>query len=103
MNLWLNLLCLLSVLSLLASESQSAEPETSNNTSKIKVYAIQTGGGSDVEKEFRELAEFSGGEYIKLENDIDVAQIILNTIEHGSADLDKSYELDLVARKTLKS
>ncbi|MCI6339596.1 MAG: hypothetical protein MR782_01845 [Campylobacter sp.] len=83
----------------MASESQSAEPETSNNTSKIKVYAIQTGGGSDVEKEFRELAEFSGGEYIKLENDIDVAQIILNTIEHGSVDLDKSYELDFSSEK----
>ena len=83
----------------LASESQSAEPETSNNTSKIKVYAIQTGGGSDVEKEFRELAEFSGGEYIKLENDIDVAQIILNTIEHGSVDLGKSYELDFSSEK----
>ena len=83
----------------LASESQSAELETSNNTSKIKVYAIQTGGGSDVEKEFRELAEFSGGEYIKLENDIDVAQIILNTIEHGSVDLGKSYELDFSSEK----
>ena len=83
----------------LASESQSAEPETSNNTSKIKVYPIQTGGGSDVEKEFRELAEFSGGEYIKLENDIDVAQIILNTIEHGSVDLGKSYELDFSSEK----
>ena len=83
----------------LASESQSAEPETSNNTSKIKVYSIQTGGGSDVEKEFRELAEFSGGEYIKLENDIDVAQIILNTIEHGSVDLGKSYELDFSSEK----
>lgn len=83
----------------MASESQSAEPETSNNTSKIKVYAIQTGGGSDVEKEFRELAEFSGGEYIKLENDIDVAQIILNTIEHGSVDLGKSYELDFSSEK----
>ena len=83
----------------LASESQSDEPETSNNTSKIKVYAIQTGGGSDVEKEFRELAEFSGGEYIKLENDIDVAQIILNTIEHGSVDLGKSYELDFSSEK----
>lgn len=83
----------------LASESQSAESETSNNTSKIKVYAIQTGGGSDVEKEFRELAEFSGGEYIKLENDIDVAQIILNTIEHGSVDLGKSYELDFSSEK----
>ena len=83
----------------LASESQSAEPETSDNTSKIKVYAIQTGGGSDVEKEFRELAEFSGGEYIKLENDIDVAQIILNTIEHGSVDLGKSYELDFSSEK----
>ena len=88
-----------SILSLLASESQSAEPETSNNTSKIKVYSIQTGGGSDVEKEFRELAEFSGGEYIKLENDIDVAQIILNTIEHGSVDLGKSYELDFSSEK----
>ncbi|MDY4155130.1 hypothetical protein [Campylobacter sp.] len=83
----------------MASESQSAEPETSNNTSKIKVYAIQTGGGSDVEKEFRELAEFSGGEYIKLENDIDVAQIILNTIEHGSVDLGKSYALDFSSEK----
>ena len=83
----------------MASESQSAEPETSNNTSKIKVYSIQTGGGSDVEKEFRELAEFSGGEYIKLENDIDVAQIILNTIEHGSVDLGKSYELDFSSEK----
>ena len=83
----------------MASESQSAESETSNNTSKIKVYAIQTGGGSDVEKEFRELAEFSGGEYIKLENDIDVAQIILNTIEHGSVDLGKSYELDFSSEK----
>ena len=83
----------------MASESQSAEPETSNNTSKIKVYSIQTGGGSDVEKEFRELAEFSGGEYIKLENDIDVAQIILNIIEHGSVDLDKSYELDFSSEK----
>ena len=83
----------------LASESQSAEPETSNNTSKIKVYAIQTGGGSDVEKEFRELAEFSGGEYIKLENDSDVAQIILNIIEHGSVDLGKSYELDFSSEK----
>ena len=83
----------------LASESQSDEPETSNNTSKIKVYAIQTGGSSDVEKEFRELAEFSGGEYIKLENDIDVAQIILNTIEHGSVDLGKSYELDFSSEK----
>ena len=83
----------------MASESQSAEPETSNNTSKIKVYPIQTGGGSDVEKEFRELAEFSGGEYIKLENDIDVAQIILNTIEHGSVDLGKSYELDFSSEK----
>ena len=83
----------------LASESQSAELETSNNTSKIKVYSIQTGGGSDVEKEFRELAEFSGGEYIKLENDIDVAQIILNTIEHGSVDLGKSYELDFSSEK----
>ena len=88
-----------SILSLLASESQSDEPETSNSTSKIKVYAIQTGGGSDVEKEFRELAEFSGGEYIKLENDIDVAQIILNTIEHGSVDLGKSYELDFSSEK----
>ena len=88
-----------SVLSLLASESRIAEPETSNSTSKIKVYAIQTGGGSDVEKEFRELAEFSGGEYIKLENDIDVAQIILNTIEHGSVDLGKSYELDFSSEK----
>ena len=88
-----------SILSLLASESQSAEPETSNNTSKIKVYSIQTGGGSDVEKEFRELAEFSGGEYIKLENDIDVAQIILNTIEHGSVDLGKSYALDFSSEK----
>ena len=88
-----------SILSLLASESQSDEPETSNNTSKIKVYAIQTGGGSDVEKEFRELAEFSGGEYIKLENDSDVAQTILNTIEHGSADLGKSYELDFSSEK----
>ena len=85
----------------LASESQSAELETSNNTSKIKVYSIQTGGGSDVEKEFRELAEFSGGEYIKLENDSDVAQIILNIIEHGSveADLGKSYELDFSSEK----
>ena len=83
----------------MASESQSAEPETSNNTSKIKVYAIQTGGSSDVEKEFRELAELSGGEYIKLENDIDVAQIILNTIEHGSVDLGKSYELDFSSEK----
>ena len=83
----------------MASESQSAEPETSNNTSKIKVYSIQTGGGSDVEKEFRELAEFSGGEYIKLENDIDVAQIILNTIEHGSVDLGKSYALDFSSEK----
>ena len=85
----------------MASESQSAEPETSNNTSKIKVYAIQTGGGSDVEKEFRELAEFSGGEYIKLENDIDVAQIILNIIEHGSVEVDlgKSYELDFSSEK----
>ena len=83
----------------MASESQSAEPETSNNTSKIKVYSIQTGGGSDVEKEFRELAEFSGGEYIKLENDSDVAQIILNIIEHGSVDLDKSYELDFSSEK----
>ena len=83
----------------LASESQSAELETSNNTSKIKVYSIQTGGGSDVEKEFRELAEFSGGEYIKLENDSDVAQIILNIIEHGSVDLDKSYELDFSSEK----
>lgn len=91
-----------SVLSLLASESQSAELETSNNTSKIKVYAIQTGGGSDVEKEFRELAELSGGEYIKLENDSDVAQIILNIIEHGSveADLGKSYELDFSSEKS---
>ena len=88
-----------SILSLLASESQSDEPETSNSTSKIKVYAIQTGGGSDVEKEFRELAEFSGGEYIKLENDSDVAQIILNIIEHGSVDLDKSYELDFSSEK----
>lgn len=90
-----------SVLSLLASESQSAEIETSNNTSKIKVYAIQTGGGSDVEKEFRELAELSGGEYIKLENDIDVAQIILNIIEHGSVEVDlgKSYELDFSSEK----
>ena len=83
----------------MASESQSDEPETSNNTSKIKVYAIQTGGGSDVEKEFRELAEFSGGEYIKLENDSDVAQIILNIIEHGSVDLGKSYELDFSSEK----
>ncbi|MDD7600035.1 MAG: hypothetical protein SPJ69_03275 [Campylobacter sp.] len=83
----------------MASESQSAEPETSNNTSKIKVYAIQTGGGSDVEKEFRELAEFSGGEYVKLENDSDVAQIILNIIEHGSVDLGKSYELDFSSEK----
>ena len=83
----------------LASESQSDEPETSNNTSKIKVYAIQTGGSSDVEKEFRELAELSGGEYIKLKNDIDVAQIILNTIEHGSVDLGKSYELDFSSEK----
>ena len=83
----------------MASESQSAEPETSNNTSKIKVYSIQTGGGSDVEKEFRELAEFSGGEYIKLENDSDVAQIILNIIEHGSVDLGKSYELDFSSEK----
>ena len=88
-----------SVLSLLASESQSDEPETSNNTSKIKVYAIQTGGSSDVEKEFRELAELSGGEYIKLENDSDVAQTILNTIEHGSVDLGKSYELDFSSEK----
>ncbi|MCI7103839.1 MAG: VWA domain-containing protein, partial [Campylobacter sp.] len=88
-----------SILSLLASESQSDEPETSNSTSKIKVYAIQTGGGSDVEKEFRELAEFSGGEYIKLENDSDVAQIILNIIEHGSVDLGKSYELDFSSEK----
>lgn len=88
-----------SVLSLLASESQSAELETSNNTSKIKVYAIQTGGGSDVEKEFKELAELSGGEYIKLENDSDVAQIILNIIEHGSVDLGKSYELDFSSEK----
>lgn len=89
-----------SVLSLLASESKSAELETPNNTSKIKVYAIQTGGGSDVEKEFRELAELSGGEYIKPENDSDVAQIILNIIEHGSVDLDKSYELDFSSEKT---
>lgn len=90
-----------SVLSLLASESQSAELETSNNTSKIKVYAIQTGGGSDVEKEFKELAELSGGEYIKLENDSDVAQIILNIIEHGSVEVDlgKSYELDFSSEK----
>ena len=85
----------------MASESQSAEPETSNNTSKIKVYSIQTGGGSDVEKEFRELAELSGGEYIKLENDSDVAQIILNIIEHGSVEVDlgKSYELDFSSEK----
>lgn len=91
-----------SVLSLLASESQSDEPETSNNTSKIKVYAIQTGGGSDVEKEFKELAELSGGEYIKLENDSDVAQIILNIIEHGSVEVDlgKSYELDFSSEKS---
>lgn len=88
-----------SVLSLLAGESQSAELETSNDTSKIKVYAIQTGGGSDVEKEFKELAELSGGEYIKLENDSDVAQIILNIIEHGSVDLGKSYELDFSSEK----
>ncbi|MDD7090623.1 vWA domain-containing protein [Campylobacter sp.] len=90
-----------SILSLLASESQSAELETSNDTSKIKVYAIQTGGGSDVEKEFRELAEFSGGEYVKLENDSDVAQTILNIIEHGSVEVDlgKSYELDFSSEK----
>lgn len=88
----------------LASESQSAEPETSNNTSKIKVYSIQTGGGSDVEKEFRELAELSGGEYIKLENDSDVAQIILNIIEHGSVEVDlgKSYELDFSSEKNFQ-
>ena len=54
---------------------------------------------TNVEKECRELAEFSGGEYIKLENDIDVAQIILNTIEHGSVDLGKSYELDFSSEK----
>ena len=88
-----------SVLSLLAGESQSAELETSNDTSKIKVYAIQTGGGRDVEKEFKELAELSGGEYVKLENDSDVAQIILNIIEHGSVDLGKSYELDFSSEK----
>ena len=88
-----------SVLSLLAGESKSAELETSNDTSKIKVYAIQTGGGSDVEQEFRELAEFSGGEYVKLENDSDVAQTILNIIEHGSVDLGKSYELDFSSEK----
>jgi len=37
-----------------------------NDLNNIQVFTIQTGGGADVEKEFKELAQFSGGAYINL-------------------------------------
>ena len=49
-------------------KTRSAFSSNSNDDSlsNIQVFAIQTGGGADVEKEFKELAQFSGGAYINL-------------------------------------
>ena len=58
-----------------------------NSLSNIQVFAIQTGGGDDVAKEFREIAEFSGGAYINLATSgyDSVADILFDMMNLGTS------------------
>ena len=70
-------------------KTRSAFSSNSNddNLSNIQVFAIQTGGGDDVAKEFREIAEFSGGAYINLATSgyDSVADILFDMMNLGTS------------------
>ncbi|WP_195836356.1 hypothetical protein, partial [Campylobacter portucalensis] len=70
-------------------KTRSAFSSNSNNNSlsNIQVFAIQTGGGDDVAKEFREIAEFSGGAYINLTTSSyeSVADILFDMMNLGTS------------------
>ena len=58
-----------------------------NDLNNIQVFTIQTGGGADVEKEFKEIAEFSGGAYINLATSgyDSVADILFDMMNLGTS------------------
>ena len=70
-------------------KTRSAFSSNSNDDSlsNIQVFAIQTGGGDDVAKEFREIAEFSGGAYINLATSgyDSVADILFDMMNLGTS------------------
>ena len=49
-----------------STKTRDAFKSNDSDLNNIQVFAIQTGGGAEVAKEFREIAEFSGGAYINL-------------------------------------
>lgn len=70
-------------------KTRSAFSSNSNDDSlsNIQVFAIQTGGGDDVAKEFIEIAEFSGGAYINLATSgyDSVADILFDMMNLGTS------------------
>ena len=58
-----------------------------NDLNNIQVFTIQTGDGDDVAKEFREIAEFSGGAYINLATSgyDSVADILFDMMNLGTS------------------